>query len=430
MEPTLYPYQNFGRDFLASRKAAGLFDDPGLGKSGQTCCAWKVVGAKTVIVVCPASVTAVWKHEVIKWGAGDPLVVNSKVPPVIGKINICSYDYAMRHAAKLIALSADALVLDEAHFLKSHTAKRTKAIYGAKMDGKTGIAGSCNHVWVLTGTPMPNNPSELWTMMHCLFPDAIARRDGSPLPYWQFVNKFCQTYDNGFGLQIIGGKNLPELRERLMERCLRRKAEKVLKDLPSIRYAMLPVEGDLRGLDAAELVEVKAALEMSDPLEGLKKIGTHVASLRRFTGLAKVDSVIKWCQENIDNYGKIVVFAHHKDVMQKLAAGLPDCRVISGATSAKDREAAVHDFQHGDAKYFIGQIQAAGTGLTLTAANVLVFAEYSWVPAENQQASKRIHRIGQESSCLVYFATVEGSVDEDIMKAVRTKMEMIKGLGL
>jgi SWI/SNF-related matrix-associated actin-dependent regulator 1 of chromatin subfamily A len=172
---------------------------------------------------------------------------------------------------------------------------------------------------------------------------------------------------------------------------------------------------------------VQDCLDAEEPLEQLKKIGTHVASLRRLTGMAKVKSVIKWIEEA--DHEKIVVFAHHKSVIDELRQ-MDDTVYIDGSCSQNERERAVEAFQNGKAKRLVGQIQAAGTGLTLSAASTLIFVEYSWVPAENRQAADRIHRIGQENNCLVYFATVPDSIDEDIMKVVKRKLETYREMGL
>ena len=191
---------------------------------------------------------------------------------------------------------------------------------------------------------------------------------------------------------------------------------------------MLPVNGTLKGIPREELDTVEEALEnMNEPLDYLKKIGTHVASLRKITALAKVDAVMKWVRES--SFKKVVLFAHHKAVIEKLKE-LENSVYVDGSCSQSHREKAVKDFQHGDAEVFIGQIQAAGTGLTLTAANVLLFVEVSWTPAENRQAADRIHRIGQKNSCLVYFTMIPNSIDENIIRVVKRKTETIRNLGL
>jgi SWI/SNF-related matrix-associated actin-dependent regulator 1 of chromatin subfamily A len=419
------PYQEIGIDFLADRQFASLWDEPGLGKSFQTLQAIGKCSYKNVLIICPASVRLVWAVECDKVGFDCNIVLRKD--QIVGGINIISYDGASRFKEQIMLHNWDLVVLDEEHYVKNPKAKRTKAIFGDKMDRKTGIASKTHAIWGLTGTPMPNNPSELYPMIRAKFPDAIMKRTGVPMTQWDFIMRYCVTFDNGFGLQITGGKNLTKLRDELRGRVLRRKKEDVAKDLPSMSYEILPVEGNLKSIPEDELVKVQECLKSSEPLEELKKLGTHVASLRRYTGLAKVKSLIKWVEEA--NHDKIVLFAQHTAVIDELRK-MDDTVYIDGTCDPDHRKNAVEQFQNGDAKRFIGQIQAAGTGLTLTAAHTLVFVEYDWTPANNRQAADRIHRIGQENNCLVYFATVPNSIDEDIMKVVKRKTETYKELGL
>jgi SWI/SNF-related matrix-associated actin-dependent regulator 1 of chromatin subfamily A len=166
-------------------------------------------------------------------------------------------------------------------------------------------------------------------------------------------------------------------------------------------------------------------------LDGLKAMGPHVAQLRRLTGLAKVPAAIEWIKEWFEGGGgKLVVFAHHRDVLAALYNAFGDCAaMVTGGTTADVRQAEIDEFQNSPkCKIFIGQIQAAGTGLTLTASSDVLFVESSWVPAENEQAAARIHRIGQRNACTVRFAMLAGSIDEDIQKAVVRKTSDIARL--
>lgn len=414
--PELFPYQRDGVKFLASRLNACLFDQPGLGKTAQAICAWRTIGARKVLVICPASVRNVWRREIGRW---DPAALAAVV----------SYDQARAKGfAKLLIGEYDVLVLDEAHFLKNVKAKRTIAVFGKRAMGG-GIASRAKRVWCLTGTPAPNNPAELYPVLRALFPDAIEGRNGRPLNYWQFVMRYCETYNNGFGIQIVGAKNSDELRARLRERSLRRTKAQVLKDLPPIRFDTLPVSGSIVGLPADEAGQVKRAIAAGgDLIASLRALAPHTATLQRLTGLAKVQGVVDWLEES--GVEDAVIFAHHLDVIARLREELKYSVSLHGGTSPAQREAAVEAFQRGDARWFIGQRTAAGVGITLTRTNTLVFVEPSWVPAENEQAAMRIHRIGQERGCVAYFAMLPGSIDEAVMQAVARKTAMIRELGL
>ena len=425
----LFPYQVVGANFLASVKRGLLADEMGLGKSAQAIAAAKDVGARYVTVICPASLCENWRREFRRFW-----------PDFSGELYVVSYNKAEtlnELVGKTHATTPfDVLILDEAHYLKNHKAKRTKAIFGPKCDGDGGLVSRAAHVFCLTGTPTPNNPSELWPMLRAVMPDSIKRDTGKPFAYWPFVEKFCVTQDTGFGIKIVKGKNLPELKQRIAPFILRRKKEDVLKDLPPIRFDTLALEGKFPREASAEAVAVAEALE-KDGVAGLKALGPHVAQLRRLTGMAKVPAALEWIDDFLNGSdSKLVVFAHHKGVIAALGQSLSEGPTssqgfvtVDGSCTSDERQEAVDQFQNSAAvRVFIGQIQAAGTGLTLTAASDVLFVESSWTPSDNQQAAMRVHRIGQRNACLVRFAMLAGSIDEDIQRAVMRKTSDIAKL--
>lgn len=412
----LFPYQVEGAAFLARVKRGLLADEMGLGKSAQAITAanqllYGVPGQ--VNVICPASLVENWKREIDRFA-----------PNRTWHSSIVSYDRAAR--GQIDPESCDVLILDEAHYLKNPKAKRTKAIFGDKCDGAGGLVSRAAHVFCLTGTPTPNNPSELWPMLRAVMPDSIRRDTGKPFAFWPFIERYCVTRDTGFGITIVRGKNLPELKERISPFILRRKKDEVLKDLPPIRFDTLALEGKMPAF-GPEAIEMQAQLWeafQNDGVKGLKAIAPHVAQLRRVTGLAKAPAAADWIADFLEGSDrKLVVFAHHRDVIGSLTTALDGHSFVTltGDDSSEERQEAVDAFQNGDARVFIGQIQAAGTGLTLTASSDVLFVESSWTPSDNQQAAMRVHRIGQRNACLVRFAMLAGSIDEDIQRAVMRK---------
>lgn len=463
-----FPYQIEGVDFLANHPNALLADTMGLGKTVQAIlAAAKVLGPNfnppipAVMVVCPASVVAVWLREIDVWwpeGQAKPF------------FDVISYDYLTRHLSRYIDVAYSIVILDEAHYLKNPKAKRTKAVFGDRMTRHGGVTEKAKHVWCLTGTPAPNNPSELWPMLHSLNPGALTPPDKKkyrPWNFYQFTRKFCTMRHNGFAEVVTGGKNLPELRERMAPFTLRRMKEQVLKDLPSIRFAELPLHCKKPAYEG--LVEASAqAAELARVLEhegvgGLRRLAPEMATLRRITALAKVSALVEWIKEsfyNVHSGGnskrhasdvgipfrhakdswampagpgeKLVIFAHHVAAIEALEQALSPCHpvVVRGGISGRARQDAIDKFQRPDSttRVFIGQIQAAGTGITLTAASDIVFLEQSWTPANNAQAAMRIHRIGQNNACLVRTALLPGSVDELVQKTLLRKTEDLVAL--
>lgn len=435
MTRALYPYQHEGVKFLAGRTRALLADSMGIGKSAQAVAAAReammrrgheAVGSTAfILVVCPASLTANWRREFdMWWGWRNTHDYH---------LNVVSYDKLARDPGPYTK-EWDVVILDEAHYLKNPKAKRTQAVFGPKTNGIGGVIEKARHVWALTGTPAPNNPSELWPMLHAMAPGTIIPKgttEYTPMNHFRFTRRYCVMKNNGFAEVIVRGQRLDELKERMAPFVLRRRKEEVLKDLPELRFGELPLESAsaakaLAGLDQHDVTNLKAALEMHG-VEGLAKMSTEMASLRRVTALAKAGAVAEWAKEWLNDCDdKIVIFGWHRDALALLEESLSGYGAagIDGGTSQRGRADAVERFQRSDdCRVFIGQIQAAGTGITLTAASDLIFLEQSWTPADNAQAAMRIHRIGQKRGCLVRTAMLAGSIDEAVQRVLARKTE-------
>jgi SNF2 family DNA or RNA helicase len=255
-----------------------------------------------------------------------------------------------------------------------------------------------------------------------------------------------------FGPKVVGNRNAAELRRRLQPHALRRRAEAVLHDLPAIRFATAVVDpGDvLKDLEATEaapelslLRSVVHAAAAKTELQGradadrdaliervLKNESIALARLRRLTGIAKAAATARLLRDELASGAleKVVVFAHHREVLRTLASGLARYGVVmvDGDISPARRQIAIDRFQSDPAaRVFLGQITAASTAITLTSASHVVFAEASWVPADNLQAAKRCHRIGQTRPVLVRFISLAGSLDEAITEVLRRKTRLL-----
>jgi SNF2 family DNA or RNA helicase len=428
----LKPYQQLGRDFLAARKTAALYDDMRLGKTRQFLMAAKQVEAETIAVVAKA--TGVYEWEMQSREAGfNPVILKSKDTPLEGRFNIMSYNALCSDLhPRLLKMRFDLVGGDETDQVKNHKAKRTKAFYGPNMDRRGGLTGVANRIWVMTGTPMLNNPSELWPTIHALWPDAIVTPANRPMSYWQFVGKYCVTRENDFGTQIIGGKNLYDLRDKLRGRILRRTKADVWKEWKKPVIDMLPVEGSVPNLPTAEMDAVRAALSNDDVVSALAAVAEQAASLRRLTGLAKVGGVVNWIDDNMDEMGKVIVFAHHREVLDLLKSKVKHkyVEIIGGMTSEQKREAYMA-FQNDDSiKVFFGQNQAARDSIPLWKASTAISVEPDWVPGNNDQMMDRMSFIEKHEPCTGYYATLRGSIDEDIQRALLRKKNIINQLGL
>lgn len=436
----LYPYQIDGGNFLFWKKQAILADEPGVGKTYQALLAAKLVAAEqalrqlsaTVGIICPASAVPVWQAAIDAMGLRDQ-----------ANFVVTSYNRAVK---ELRFVQPDVLILDEAHYLKTRDSKRTWDILGVKCDGESGVedgvpypAGiieNVPYIFALTGTPTPNNPAELWPLLRALAPGALiepAKNDPStpkPMSYWQFVSRFCKTKMNFVGRpQITGGKNIAKLKAAIAPYVLRRTKADVLPQLPPIRFDTLPLAvGKIPPAVSKEWDRVATVFHVKG-VEGLRELAPHVAELRRLTGLLKVAPVLSWLDDWFEGGGgKIVLFAHHKDVIAGLAEGF-GAVTLDGSSSPKQRADAVDRFQNDPAcKLFVGQLQAAGTAITLTAASDVLIVEPSWVPSDNEQAAMRCHRIGQRNAVLVRYVSISGSIDDRISRALVDKARTITEL--
>lgn len=408
---TLDPYQEEGARFLAMNRKAFLGDEPGeVGKTLQAIRACDMIGARRVLIISPPSVKVNWRRYFADSSLLDP------------ELEI--YTHATLEGAWLKD-KYDAIIVDEAHYLKNERSKRTKLFYGDDVDGgPDSVAAKGNHVFLLSGSPAPNHPGELWTHLHALRPDLIMGPKG-PLPSSRFTNTFCQVRMTPFGPKVEGVRpsKVERLRAILAEFMLRR--EHGFHKLPRLLVEPLFVEPGISLKGASDdMLAVKKALDAGG-LDALKAESTSWANLRRLLGLAKILPVIAYAEDwLVANDGKICIYAYHSELIDRFRKAFAGrCASIDGST--KDRQAEVDRFQNDDTcRVFIGQERAAGEAITLTRATEILLVEPSPVPGVNRQVRKRIHRRGQTRECLAKYVTVVGSLDESINRLIVRKEEM------
>jgi SWI/SNF-related matrix-associated actin-dependent regulator of chromatin subfamily A-like protein 1 len=447
----IFPYQKVGADYLAQNAQALLADDMGLGKSAQAIVAADLVSAQNILVLCPASLRVNWTREFERFSPFDRpcvAVMSAKDTIPTSGVVICSYDLLRveRVLTQLKRTKWDVLVLDEAHYCKERSAQRTKAVYGHNKRSP-GLVTCAARVWRLTGTPAPNDASELYT--HLKSAGIVDE------PYWDFVFRFCTGFNSDFGFKITGHKNTTELKQLLAQFMLRRKKEEVMKELPPIVFqevtvAKSPVELDpefyeqSRNMTEAEFLGglkqqdemLNAALknvysstserQNADATNILSSMAPTLVTLRRYIGMQKVPQFCDIIAEELESemIDKIVIFAVHKSVIENVRQRLRKFNPVTlyGNTPPLKRQKNVDDFMtNPKCRVFIGNIVAAGVGITLTSSHEVAFIEADWVPANNAQASMRCHRIGQTSPVRVRFFTCADSVDEQIQKALLRK---------
>lgn len=436
------PYQRAGIAYALQRRATIIGDEMGLGKTIQAIgfVNWTPT-IRRVLIVCPASLKLNWRNELQKW-LTRPLsigVVNASDYPDTD-IVIVNYDVLERHIDRLRAVTWDVVILDECHYIKNPKAKRTQILTG---DGKDPI--KAHHYLLLTGTPITNRPAELFPLLQIADPTGLGRN------FFSFAKKYCDAKHNGFGWDFSGASNLDDLQLRLRETCMVRRLKKdVLTELPAKQRQVieLPANGAIKAIKAEQkaaakyediLADLKAAVELArlnddqeqyaEAVERLREGQSaafdEMSQCRHDVALAKVPHVVEHLETVLGEGNPVVIFCHHKDVVQAIKEKYPDAGVITGDVKVEDRQRAVEDFQAGRTSLIIGTIGAMGVGLTLTAAHHVVFAELDWVPGNVSQAEDRCHRIGQTESVLVQHLVLEGSLDAHMVRVLIHKQEVI-----
>jgi len=402
-----------------------LADEMGLGKTIEALL-WvkRHPKARPVIVICPASLKWMWEafvHRVLKIRCE---VLSGTTPPkkgLMGKhsfliINYKILPYWIKHLKKL---KPKILLIDEPHYIKNAKTERTKAVRKLK---------KVKYIIPIGGTPLVNRPVELWTILHLIRPDLF--KDKLP-----FLIRYCNRKWSPFGWDVSGASHLKELHRKLNSTMMIRRLKKdVLSELPDkIRYT-IPLEIKREEYDEAlnDFIKwlTKKSISKAKRAARAKKL-VQMGYLKRLAAELKMKLVLSW----IDNFleeddGKLVLFCIHKNIIEILHNKYKKiCVVIDGKVPMKNRQRAVRSFQNNkQVRIFIGNIQAAGVGITLTAASSLAFVEMDWVPGHHTQAEDRIHRMGQKNAANIYYLIAKNTIEENLCKLIQKKQKILASI--
>lgn len=410
---------------------------------------------RPALIVCPASLKLNWERELFIWTKGTvitEIISGTKVYPLNSDIAIINYDILPAWLKELKKSNLKTIVLDEAHYIKNSGAKRTKATMS--------LTKVIPNKILLTGTPVESRPSELYNIIKILDPLLFGNK-------WDYMMKYCGAKHNGFGWDFSGATEIEELHSKLTSTIMiRRKKADVLKDLPDKTYSFVPISIDNRKeyneaekdfIEYVKLgVELKVRKKLNDlfteDYEGLATIVDHklqrlkdeaglkaeeggvlvkIEILKQLAAAGKLKDTLQWIDNFLESGEKLVVFAVHKFVIDTLMETYKDIAVkIDGSvTSMTKRQKAVDDFQNVKRiKLFVGNIKAAGVGLTLTAASNVVFLEYPWNPGQLNQAIDRCHRITQKNAVNVYYLCGVNTIEESIARMLNDKQKVVDSL--
>ena len=429
----LRPFQAAGVQYALRARRTFIADEPGLGKTLQALATLEAGRGFPALVVCPASLRLNWMREAARW-LPDRTIGEYAGGTATNDIDVVSYDVLHRLVAPLARRPPRALVLDESHFCKNPAARRTRAAQAVAVALPADAI-----VLLLTGTPIVNRPTELASQLQIL-----GRLD-----------------DVGGARRLATvharGDDLEGLHRRLRRTCfVRRHKRDLLRQLPAKQRVVVPLELSNRGeyervrrdvlswlrAEAEADAAFAAGVEHLPPAE--RKAAIHargreahqrarraealvrIGKLSLVAARGKLDAATEWIETFLANDEKLVVFCRHREIGDRLHAAFPDAALATGRVSAADRHANVARFQDdAGCRLFIGSFDAAGVGVTLTAASNVAFAEMAWTPAVHDQAEDRIHRIGQSSAVTAWYLLAADTIDERIAATVADKRRVI-----
>lgn len=449
-----FGYQKAGIEYLLKNEGVLLGDEMGLGKTIQ------VIGLinhlndvlkddfdskynrlEKVLIVCPAHLKLNWAKELKTWLCSNLTygIADGSWFPKHHDIAVINYEILAKHELILQKTRWDLIVADEGHYLKNPNSQRSENFYALNAPRRI----------IVTGTPISNRPKELFPLISWLRPDRFPK-------FITFAIRYCGAVKGeGDRWNFNGDSNLDELNARLRATLMiRRLKNEVLKDLPDkIRQVIeLPAPRAARSLLASELgaydereetlATLRAAIKEAKTANDTAaydaavrsfqsvtgQILSSIAKVRKEVALIKAPLVAEHVRTIVDTGQKVVVFAHHHDVIDLIYDSFPKEMVVKldGRDSAVEKDRSVQRFQNSsDCMVFIGALTAAGTGITLTAASTVVFAELDWVPGNLSQCEDRCHRIGQKNSVLVQHIVLENSLDFRIANRIVEKQYVI-----
>ena len=402
-----------------------LADDMGLGKTTAAVIASMESGAKKVLIVCPASLKINWDREIKNYTDRRVLIVEGRKWGSTFDYYIINYDILKNYHTTeksedsddyklLVNEKFDLAIVDEAHYVSNATANRTRLL--------NDVLETIPKVWLLTGTPMTSRPINYFNLLKIV---------DSPLTLnWQsYVRRYCKGYQFSVGNRKVwntsGASNLDELRERTKSYVLRRMKTDIL-DLPEKIVTPVFVELTSKMYDE-ELEEFTRISNDKKDNETISVTLNRLMKIRQLIAYEKIPYTCEIIDKCLDQGKKVIVFTNFTMSLDMLHEKYKKNSVIlNGSMSKEKKQESVDRFQNEDKiKIFISNIVAGGVGITLTAGEVVVMNDLSFVPAHHSQAEDRAYRYGQQNSVLVYYPVFENTVEKIIYNILQKKKGII-----
>jgi len=425
-----FKHQEEGIKFLLKNKKCILGDDMGLGKTYQSIVSALEIGAERILIVCPSSLKINWMREVQNFCEEVSIIKGKHWDP--DRFTIINYDilknfHTIKERGKkyedweirreIVEYNPDLIILDEAHFVKNHKSIRGKILKDISKKF------SPERIWLLTGTPIANRPMDYYNLLSII--------DCPVANNWvHYARTYCEGIRFKKGGRYVwvtkGASNLKELSSKTKRTILRRKKEDVL-DLPD--KLITPIYLELQNTEGYKnvwneyLAQRKIDGKKGNPARDL----VEMTLLRTFIAMETVPYTIEKTEEALELGKKTIIFCNFNDEMDSLIRYFGEkCVCIRGGMTDKQKQHAVDRFQEDEnCMVFVGQIKAAGVGLTLTAAEIVIMNSLDWVPGNHEQAEDRAYRIGQNKTVNIYYMLIDETIDTLVWDILNEKKKII-----
>ena len=414
-------HQKIAIETLLKNEKFILGDDMGLAKTGSAIIASLESGVQKILVICPATLKINWEREIKIYSNKSTAIVEGKEWKD-ADIVIVNYDILKNfheidsENSKILESKFDLIIIDECHFLGNSQAQRTKIV--------NDFAKKIKKIWLLTGTPITSRPINYYNLLKII--------DCPIADNWMaYVKRYCNGFQFKAGNRKIwnvsGASNLEELRDRTSKYILRRLKEDIL-DLPD--KIITPIYLRLKSKEyekvMGEYYEWRNNKENKN--SSLAVQFTKLMKVRQLIALEKVQSTIDFCEDIVEQGKKVIIFTNFTDSLNRIYEHFGKKAVkLDGSMSKAQRQESVDRFQDDEKiMIFVGNIKAAGVGITLTSAEVVVMNDLSFVPADHAQAEDRAYRYGQKSNVLVYYPLFENTIEGKIYDILNRKKQIIR----
>jgi len=407
----LYPFQVEACQFIEDHGGRAILgDEQGLGKTVEAL-TWLNTRPDIghVLVVVPANVTYKWAREVETWTKRKPLILKGYTTdiPKGWSVLICSYNVMMHRFREFSEMNFGLIMWDECHHLRGNRRKTKRVASALKLQS--------TYMMALSGTPFLNRPIELFNVLDMIQPGM-----------WnlgKYGNRYCGGFDYWDG-PLKGATNRSELKSKLSSVMIRRLKHDVLDDLPDISRIILPV--NIRTADYTK------ALKEMNPANAM----TKVMELWHIIGREKAKVAVEWVKDFFEQHEpnkKLVVYAHHLDVIDYMKEGLREYGAfnIDGRVAPAKRDQLITTFQSGSTRRVAIINKAGGEGIDLFGidgvdASTIIFVERQWSPAIEEQAEGRLDRIGQRNPVTAYYLMALETYDPDMAQVIEGKRAIVR----